>query len=231
MQFASDGHVSVGPVKVMLHDDDLPPADDLAERFRVAHHADRPVAVHCVTRAQVVLTLAALQQAGSATGDRIEHGSVLPDEIVGDVRRMGVTVVTQPNFVAERGDEYLKDVDGDDLPLLYRCKSLIDAGVAVAAGTDAPFGGADPWAAVTAAIERKTPSGAVLGANETLPPARALALFLGEATSPATLRLVQPGAVADLCVLRCSLSDAFANPGADLVRAAIMNGTVAYQAD
>lgn len=230
LRVESDGHVSLGPVKFMLHDDDLPDVGALATKFEVTHEHGRSVAVHCVTRAQLVLTLAALQQAGSMNGDRIEHGAVIPDELVSDISRLGVTVVTQPNFVGERGDDYLTDVDPDDLPLLYRCKSLIDADVPVAAGTDAPFGDADPWKAVQAAIDRRAPSGAVVGPGEVLAPARALALFLGEATAPATLRLVHPGAVADLCVLRCPLAEAVQHPTAELVRATVLNGALAYEA-
>ena len=230
MKFETDGHLSLGPVKVMLDDDELPPVDELAQKISVAHLDSRPIAVHCVTRAQLVLTVAALREAGPAPHDRIEHGAVVPDELLADLRRLGATVVTQPNFVAERGDDYMRDVDADDVPLLYRCRSLIDADVPVAAGTDAPFGDADPWAAVKAAIERTTASGAVLGPDERLPPARALALFLGEATEPATLRVVAPGASADLCILRCPLAEALHNPSAELVRATVLNGAIAYEA-
>jgi predicted amidohydrolase YtcJ len=227
----SAGRLSLGPVKFMLDDDELPAIDDLVAKFTVTHEQQRRVAVHCATRAQLVLTVAAFEQAGASNGDRIEHGAVIPNELVNVIRRLGVTVVTQPNFIAERGDEYRREVDADDLPLLYRCRSLIDAEVPVAAGTDAPFGDADPWKAVQAAIDRRTPSGFVLGPGEAVPPARALALFLGEPTEPATLRLVQPGAVADLCVLRCPLAEAVQAPSADLVRATVINGTIAYQSD
>ena len=71
-----------------------------------AHAAGRPVAVHCVTRVQLVLTLAALDAAGRLPGDRIEHGAVIPAESLPDLR--GLTVVTQPHFVAERGEQYAR---------------------------------------------------------------------------------------------------------------------------
>jgi hypothetical protein len=46
--------------------------------------------------------------------DRIEHGAVIPAEMVADLR--GLTVVSQPHFVAERGEQYLRDVAPEDLP-------------------------------------------------------------------------------------------------------------------
>jgi predicted amidohydrolase YtcJ len=65
---------SVGPVKIMLDDSTLPALDALADWVRRAHAARRRVAVHCVTRVQLVLTLAALtwqggcRATGSSTG-------------------------------------------------------------------------------------------------------------------------------------------------------------------
>ena len=55
-------------------------------------------------------------------------------------------MVTQPNFVAERGDQYLADVPAGEHHELWRLASLKDAGVPVALSTDMPFGDADPWA-------------------------------------------------------------------------------------
>jgi predicted amidohydrolase YtcJ len=199
----ADPRFGAGPRKVLLDDATLPPIAELAARFAEAHAAGRPVAVHCVTRLQLVATLAALADAGPAPhpGDRVEHGGVVPAELRPELRRLGVTVVTQPHFVAERGDQYRTDVDPDDLPLLYPCASLLAGGVRVAAGTDAPFGGPDPWAAMAAAVHRRTPTGHVLGADERVDPARALALFLGAADDPATPRRIAPGQPADVCVL------------------------------
>ena len=123
-------------------------------------------------------------------GDRIEHGAVVPLELIGRLRDLGLTVVTQPGFVAERGDEYLADVDPADRPDLWRCGSLLAAGVAVGAGTDAPFGSADPWRAVAAAIDRRTEGGAMLGTRRA-DRGRGGARPLPGAAGPA--RAVRPG--------------------------------------
>jgi len=223
------GFATGGPVKVILDEDALPSLEELADTARAAHAEGRPIAVHCVTRAQLVLGLAAVHDAGAAAGARIEHAAVVPDELLEPLR--AVTVVTQPAFIAERGDAYLSDVDADDLPYLYRCRSLLEAGVRVAGGTDAPFGDADPWASVKAAVERRTASGAVLGPRERLAPADALKLFLGEADAPSIVRRVQPRAAADLCVLHCPLGAALADPNAEAVRATVIAGTVVHDAN
>ena len=191
--------------------------------------ADRTIAVHCVTRVQLIVLLAALDLTGTAPGDRVEHGSVVPPELIDRIASHSLTVVTQPNLVLERGDQYLSDVPEEDHASLYRCRSLLDAGVIIAAGTDAPFGRPDPWAAIRAAIERRTMSGAALGAEEAVPPRRALDLFLGSPSDPGIPRRVQCGAEADLVVLRGPIDDVLRDPSASAVALTIIDGVVAGQ--
>jgi predicted amidohydrolase YtcJ len=207
-----------GPVKLVIADHAMPGLQDVVGWIRTAHEQDRPVAVHCVTRPALALTLAALDAAGAFIGDRIEHGSVVPPQLRRLVASLGLVVVTQPNFVAERGDRYLAEVDADDQPHLYPCRSLLDAGVGVGGGTDAPFGDPDPWLAIRAAVERRTAGGAPLGLREAVSPERALALFLTPPDDPGgEVRRVRPGASADLCLLDAALSQVLEEPSSDRV--------------
>jgi predicted amidohydrolase YtcJ len=205
--------VALGPVKVIIDDATYPSLDALAGWIGAAHARDRTVAIHCVTRAAIVLALAAWDVAGSRAGDRVEHGSVIPPEQIVHLARHHITVVTQPGFVTERGDDYLREVDHDDLPHLYPCHRLLDAGVHLAGSTDAPYSDPDPWRAVHAAITRRTPSGAVLGPVDALSPRRALELFLGDPLAPGgPPRRVEAGAPADLCLLAAPLADVLTAP-------------------
>ena len=214
--------ISAGPVKIMLDDLTLPPLDELAGRIGDAHAAGRPAAVHCVTRVQLVLTLAALDRAGRLPGDRIEHAAVVGADSLPDLH--GLTVVTQPHFVTERGEQYAADVHPDDLPDLWRLRSLSDAGVDVAAGSDAPFGNEDPWQVMRAAVRRPTP----FRGDEAVSPARALALFLGEPAAPGLRRLVAPGRTADLTLLRAGPLEVLDSLASDLVAATFVGGELGY---
>ncbi len=218
--------------KLVVDERTLPTPEILAERFARAHRHGRPVAVHCVTRAELIVTCAALEQAGAWAADRIEHASVAPPEGVDWLQRLGVTVVTQPNFVRERGDAYLADVDPVDRPWLYRCAGLESGGVLLGAGTDAPYGAPDPWLAMAAAVDRRTRAGALLGADENLSPERALALFTTPPERPGgPPRSIAIGAVADLCLLRVPWRVAREELAAANVRATLCAGRVVHDSE
>ena len=216
-----------GPRKVILAEHDLPGLDDLTATVAGAHRAGRPVAVHAASRATVVLALAALETAGVHPGDRIEHASVTPPELVGWMARLGVTVVTQPGFVAAHGDRYLDEVDPDDQPWLYRGQGLVEAGVPLAFGSDAPFGPVDPWRATRAAVDRRTAGDQVLGTGEGMSPEQALAGWTGPADDPGgPPRRIAPGERADLCLLSAPWVEARRRLTADCVAATFVAGAL-----
>lgn len=214
-----------GPVKLVIADHDLPPLDDLKAWIDTAHRRHRAVAVHCVTRVALLLALAAWDDVGAFAGDRVEHAAVAGPPEAARLAAHNITVVTQPGFVAERGDTYLAGVDAADQRDLWPCASLLRHGVKVGGGTDAPFGDPDPWQAVAAATSRRTPTGTVLGADECVGPGRALELFLtppeDPGGAPRSLAVGQPG---DLCLLRAPLAAALNAPSSGVVAATLIQG-------
>ncbi|HWA63716.1 MAG TPA: amidohydrolase family protein, partial [Caulobacteraceae bacterium] len=225
-----DGAFAVGPVKVLLDDRDLPPLEDFAARIAFARREGRPVAVHCVTAAELAVTLAAFQDAGARAGDRIEHGGVIAPEAIAELKALGLVVVTQPGFVLERGDRYLAEVEAADVGDLYRCGSLLAAGVPVAFSSDAPYGPADPWTAMRAAVRRTTRTGRPIGAAERVDPALALSLFQAPATGPGTIPgPLSVGEPADLCLLASPLAPALAAADAPMVAATLVGGRIIHR--
>ena len=221
--------MTVGPVKVLLDDLTLPEFDELVERFRSCHDQGRPVAVHCVTRTQSVLAVAALEEVGSLEGDRIEHASILGLDTMASIARLGVAVVVNPCFVATRGDRFLRDVPSHSHPDLYRIGSLLAAGITVAGSSDAPFGSPDPWVGVKAAVDRRTLGGQVLGRGERLEPVDALRLFTSRAEDPRAQRRVAVGQPADLCVVEPETWGTGSSPGPE-IRATFVAGRLVYTA-
>lgn len=226
-----DESLPSGHLKIMLDDAALPPFDRLAERIGHAHARARPVAFHCVTRTELVFALAALEEAGALPGDRIEHAAVTDAAALRLMQSAELTVVTQPNFIAERGAQYEADVPVAEHDLLYRCRAFLDAGIPLGGGTDAPFGLPNPWRAMAAAVQRRTPTGSVLGAAETLTPEQALALFTTPLDAPGgTPRQVERGVAADLCILDRPWRDARRDLADVRVAATILGGWQTYDA-
>lgn len=217
----------LAPGKRILHDDGLD-LDELTGWIADRHDDGGPVALHCVTTAQLVVAMAALRAAGGHPQDRIEHAAMVPDDCVTELAGLGVTVVTQPNFVAERGEQYRTDVPEAEHHELWRVASLLDAGVRVALSTDMPFGHADPWAAMRAAVTRRTATGATLGPRERVTAGRALSMFLGAPADPTQPRTVAPGQLGDVCVLTADPATALRELDKGLVRATIVAGAVVF---
>jgi len=225
---AVDTGLAWGPAKFLLDDDRLLGLEELARRFGRMHRQGRPVAVHCVTRAQLFLTLAALGESGPRAGDRIEHGSLIPQEAVAEIARLGLAVVTNPGFVLQRGDQYRSDVEPADRAHLYRARSLLEAGIPVAAGTDAPFGPADPWMALRAAVDRRSADGRSLGPEEAVEAQTAVGLFLADPLNLRRPRRIEVGGPADLFVLSCPLTEAITTGSGEAVTATVIGGRIVH---
>jgi predicted amidohydrolase YtcJ len=224
-----DPAITTGPYKIVIADSDLPDIETLEATIRRAHDLGRPVAVHCVSREALLILLAVLDTTGTLAGDRIEHGALIPAESLAALRNKGLTVVTQPGFLADRGDDYLHRVDPRDHRDLYRCRSLREAGVGLALSSDAPYGPADPWQVITAAVERRAPDSEIVGPEETVDPATALAGYLAPLHNPGgPPRTITPGAPADLVLLDRPLADLYPHPDSDAVRTTLIRGEIVH---
>ena len=189
--------VGGGQLKVMLDEDRLPDLDFLNERVREAHEQSRGVAFHCVSRSELLVAMVALTTCGVAQGDRIEHGGIVGEDMIADLAALHIPVVTQPGFLADRGDRFRREVDADELGDLYRYRSLVAAGIQVICSSDAPYGPSDPWVCMQAAQERRTESGAQLNPAECVDLDEALSGYLYDADLQKR-RKIEAGAVANL---------------------------------
>ncbi|MEE4661877.1 MAG: amidohydrolase family protein [Halieaceae bacterium] len=224
-----DSFLRRGPVKIYLREVDLPDFDSLCASISKAHSEQRNVAFHCVTLGELHYALESLDSAGFLQGDRIEHASVADDFSIDRIAACGATVVTQPHFIYERGDQYLQQVPVDEQPFLYRGAAFLGKGVPFAAGSDAPFGEPDPWVAIRAAKDRRTRDGVSMRDDECIAPARAFELFLGDPMSPARTRKVEQGAAADLCLLSGTPEDVVEDPSRERVEITLINGKVVWR--
>lgn len=215
---------ALGPLKLLIDERDPPALDALAVRIAWARRAGRNVAAHCVTEAELALFIAALDDAGGArAGDRIEHGGMIPAVFIPVIAQAGLTVVTNPAFIHDRGDRYRAALDAGQWEDLYRAGSLLAAGIALRAGSDAPYASIDPWLGMRTARDRLTRAGLSLGRGEAIGAAAALTLYArGD---------IAVGAPADLILCSGELADVLADLSAERVRATIIGGALAFNRD
>lgn len=208
-----DDALKVGHAKLMLSASSgrlAPPKDELRSLVANAARLGFPTAIHAVeadaVRAACTAIAEARREVGSlAAPHRIEHCSDAPESVLKLLANSGAAVVTNPLFIYESGERYLRDVESAALRGLYRVRSLLNAGVLVAAGSDAPVTSSSPLAGVHAAVRRRAASGETLSPAEGVTPMEALAMHTRWAAAVSGLadRLgtITAGKLADLVVL------------------------------
>ncbi len=189
-----------------------PDFDSLVDVMRSAHRAGRQIAVHAVELEAVVMaceafaTLAPRSEIASMR-HRIEHASECTPDIARSIAAAGLSVVTQPGFIHERGGRYISAWrnGGPELRDLYAVKSLLGAGLRVAGSSDAPFGPVAPLAGIQTALTRISSSGKPVGPEQSVPVMEALRMY-GPAAAwmdfqEAEAGTIEPGKRADFVLL------------------------------
>jgi len=85
---------------------------------------------------------------------RIEHASVLSPEEIAAFSQLGVTASVQPAFMASETEWLEKRVGTERLPHCYPLRTLLDAGVPLAGGSDCPVEPPYPLPGIAAARDR-----------------------------------------------------------------------------
>ncbi len=209
-----DGAGSAGRAASGQDDDpDAHLVDDPRRLHRMvvdAHRSGWQVAAHAMGDRAVDLFLDALQEAGPEQEvrlrrHRIEHGGLIRPDQVERLSRLGVVVVIQPAFIGELGDVLAHHFGASRVGWSIRQRSLLDAGVVVAASSDRPVAPGAPLLGVQAMVERLTASGVPYGAAERVPVEDALRAYTRDAAYAAGVEqrvgTVSARQLADLVVL------------------------------
>ena len=133
--------------------------------FQLAFHAVEHEAVEAATDS-ILNALVALPRPYAR--HRIEHCSECPAPVLKVLKASGALVVTQPRFIYDNGEKYLAMVDEGLLPDLYPLGSLTNAGVLLAAGSDAPVSYPDPLLGIYSAVTRRTRDGSALSPSQAI---------------------------------------------------------------
>ena len=136
-----------------------------------AHDMGWQIATHAIGDKAVDLVLKAYAQAQQRNtrrkpGHRIEHCMLLDKGLISRLRRQNVWSVGQPEFLSQLGDAYISALGEERAFRLSPYATLDDSGVAQAFSSDCPVVPGSPLAGIRAAVQRTTPNGVVLNADE-----------------------------------------------------------------
>ena len=174
-----------------------------------AHRADFQIGVHANGDAaiDVVLSLYERLQREHPRPDprfRLEHCTVLNDSLIRRIKMLNAIPTPFSTYVYYRG-EVMPEYGPERLEKMFAVRSLLDAGVMVAPGSDYPPGPFEPMMALQALVTRTDSAGQVWGASQKIKVAeaiRVLTLHGAYASHEENLKgSLEPGKLADLTVL------------------------------
>ncbi|MBV9831991.1 MAG: amidohydrolase [Marmoricola sp.] len=167
-------------------------AEGLRAVMEAANRHGLTVAIHAIGDAAADQALGAFEATG-ATGS-IEHAQLIRRE---DAKRMaaaGIVASVQPAHLFDDRD-LTERLWPDKCERCFALRWLLDEGVTLAMGSDAPVAALDPWLAIAAAVHRSADDRDAWHPEQALTPLEALA------ASTDGLGTVAPGHSADLALL------------------------------
>jgi len=178
--------------------------ETVAGFIRAANQLGLQTAFHAIGDRAVAQVVRCHRQAGTEPGNplrhRIEHAELLTPKLIDEIATLGLILCVQPGFEAAWGGPqgmYQRRL-GQRWQRTNPYRTLLSAGVKLAAGSDSPVTEFEPVTGIKAAINHPNP-------RERITPAQALALFTTQAAFALFLenRLgrIAPGMAADLTVL------------------------------
>ncbi len=157
--YAGHGVLSVGP-------------EALRDALATAKRQGLTAAVHAIGDAAAQVALAAIAEVGIQA--RIEHAQMLTDDDIDQMAALGVTASMQPAHLLDDRDATEAVWPGHGTQA-FRFRDLLDAGVPLALGSDAPVAPLDPWLAMAAAVHRSADDRPAWHPSQQLQPREALA--------------------------------------------------------
>ena len=150
-------------ILTMTQDEIYEAVDDaVAHDFRVGIHANGDVAINMVLNAyEKVLK----NHKGVNPRHRIEHCSLVNDELLGRIKAAGVIPTPFYTYVYYHGNKWV-DYGYEKMQKMFAHRSFLDAGIAVAPASDYTPGPYEPMMAIQSMVTRKDVRGRVWGPDQ-----------------------------------------------------------------
>jgi predicted amidohydrolase YtcJ len=185
---------------------------ELAEQMRSAQAAGLQVAVHAIGDRAVSELLDAME--GSLRGLRIEHAQHIRPRGVPRLAQSGAIASMQPYHAIDDSRWMAERIGEARCAEAFVFRSLLDAGVALAFGSDWPVAPLDVLAGIDAAVNRRSLDGTHPGGwhpEQRIGLAEALVAYTRDAARAALsgdqVGTLEPGKLADLVVLDTDITN------------------------
>ncbi len=153
----------------------------LNDLVREAREAALAIAVHANGDNAIRLLLDAHEAARGVGPDhlrhRIEHCSIVDDEIVARIKRLDLAVVPFAAYARYHGDKLVSLYGHERLGRMFAHRWFIDAGVPVAGSSDYPCGPLEPLLGIASCVQRRAVDGTEIGTEQRITVDEALALY------------------------------------------------------
>jgi predicted amidohydrolase YtcJ len=208
-----DDHLRIGSLKFILSEARgclQPSREYLNRRVLEASRAGFQVALHAVEQNTVAAAVSALEylkkhNPQAVSRHRTEHCSECPPDLRRRLSAVQAVVVSQPPFIFYHGERYLSDVAPETREWLYPFKSILDAGIKLAAGSDSPVVAVNPLIGIYGAVTRLAETGQVVQPAEAVSVMQALEMYTLNAAYASCEEQdkgsITPGKLADMVLL------------------------------
>jgi predicted amidohydrolase YtcJ len=147
-----------------------------------AHTAGFQIAVHAIGDRGIDWVLDAYEKALTAHPrddhrHRIEHCGICRPDILDRIQRMGVVPVSQPVFIIEYGDGFIRHLGLERVQLTYPFRSFLERGIRLVFSSDCPVSHFAPLKSMQAAVTERTGSGASYALEEAVTVEEALEMY------------------------------------------------------
>jgi len=145
--------------------------DELTRVIKRIHRLGYQACVHANGDIAIDMALNAIAEAQSESPNpkirhRIEHCTVINEEILGRIRDLHVLAIPFGSYVWQHGEKILPYYGEKRAQMMFGHKSFLEAGVKVAGASDHPAGLYPPLLGIQSMVTRKTSSGQVIGPNQ-----------------------------------------------------------------
>jgi predicted amidohydrolase YtcJ len=158
------------------------PQEELDDLIWRGHSRGWQVAIHAIGDRGIEMCLDGYQRAlqrlpRADHRHRLEHCGILRPDLIGRIRDMGIIPVGQPPFINEFGDGFLRHLGWERAQLTYALKSVLDAGIHLAASSDSPVSSYQPLLGIKACVTERTAAGTIFAPGERISVEQAIALY------------------------------------------------------